>query len=76
MTRPITDADRVELYSALGMTVQPHWTAPPDPDEPTVDDLADSIGEVLDQVPEPSIAKNAKHDDTCRATLAQFGGKS
>jgi hypothetical protein len=63
--RPISDADIAELYEALGKpTAAAYFRAKcqPDPEAITVDELIDSISDMVDTVPDNT---RGKHDDDC-----------
>jgi len=65
-TAHLTITDIAEIYDGLGDTYRAELYRSldqPDPDAVTVSELVDSIGDLIDDVPDP--ATNTKHDDTC-----------
>ena len=62
----ITNEDLAQIYDALGKPEQAElfrYLERPDPDALTIDELADSLGEYLNAVPETT--GKAKHDGEC-----------
>jgi Glu-tRNA(Gln) amidotransferase subunit E-like FAD-binding protein len=62
----LTTEDIAQIYDALGRTEQAavlRYANRPDPDALTVEDLAASIQECIDAVPEPT--RKASHDSEC-----------
>jgi hypothetical protein len=63
--RPISDADIAELYEALGKPTEAEYCrakCEPDPDALTADEVAESVTNVIDAVPNNN---RGRHDDDC-----------